>query len=169
MQPNTAPMHRLFMRLPLLLAATLAACGGGDDTGNGLADKYVGVWASPCTDLSAALGRPNSYKTLLTLKKTADAAYSSEGGNTEWANATCAGGGTPILGESGTTVFTIVGTKVVGSDTVDKLNFGAAPSLRKSISMVSADGRSLRLGSDASVFDADGYPSTLYPTVYTKQ
>lgn len=169
MKPNTTPMRRLIKLLPLLATATLAACGGGDDTGNGLADKYVGVWASPCTDLSAALGRPNSYKTLLTLKKTADASYSSEGGNTEWANATCTGAGTPIVGESGSTVFTIVGTLVLGSDTVDKLNFGAAPSLRKSISMVSADGQGLRVGSGGGGVDADGYPSSLNATVYTKQ
>lgn len=106
--------------------------------------------------------------TLLTLKRTADSAYSSEGGNTEWANATC-GGGRPIVSESGTTVFNIVGTKVLGSATVDKLNVGAEPSLRKSISMLNSDGQDLRAGSGGGAVDADGYPSTLNATVHARQ
>ena len=108
--------------------------------------------------------------TLLTLKRTADSAYSSEGGNTEWANAnaTC-GGGRPIVSESGTTVFNIVGTKVLGSATVDKLNVGAEPSLRKSISMLNSDGQDPRAGSGGGAIDADGYPSTLNATVHARQ
>ena len=106
---------------------------------------------------------------LLTLKRTADSAYASEGGNTEWANATCVGGGRPIVSESGTTVFNIIGTKVLGSATVDKLNVGAEPSLRKSISMLNSDGQDPRAGSGGGAVDADGYPSTLNATVHARQ
>ena len=35
--------------------------------------------------------------------------------------------------------------------------------------MVSSDGKGLRAGSGAGLFDADSYPSTLNATVYAKQ
>lgn len=169
MNPNSPLIRRLIKLLLLLASATLLACGGGEEGASAPADKYVGAWVGPCIDLSAALGKPNAYKTTLSIKKTADAAYSSEGSNTEWSNATCAGAGTAIAGESGLVVFTIVGTLVLGGDTVDKLSFGAEPSLRRSISMVSADGRSLRVGSGGGGVDADGYPNSLSTVVYVKQ
>ena len=164
------PFRRLSLVLPLLMGAALVACGGGDDgAASEAADKYVGSWTSACTDLSAALGRPNSYKSTLTLRKTGAASYASETGNVEWANASCTGPSTPIVGESGATVFTIVGTKLIGSDTVDKLSYPlGATGVGKSVVLVSASGLSLRLGNPNAV-DSDGYPTALDATVFTKQ
>jgi hypothetical protein len=45
---------------------------------------------------------------------------------------------------------------------------GAGSTTLKNISFVSADGRSLRLGGSGTP-DADGYPTVLNATVYTKQ
>lgn len=105
----------------MLWATALVACGGGDDgAASEATDKYVGSWSSACTDLSTVLGRPNSYKSTLTLRKTGAASYASATANVEWANTSCAGPSTPIVGKSGVTVFTIVGTKRIGSD---KLNY----------------------------------------------
>jgi hypothetical protein len=155
----------------LAVAGLLSACGGGDDDAAAGANsgKYVGTWASTCTDLSSALGRPNSYKSTFVITAPDAGKYTATGGNTEWANATCSGTGTPIAGESGSTTSTIVGTKTVGSDTVDKVTYpGSGTVTLKNISFVSADGRSLRVGGSGTP-DADGYPTVLNATVYTKQ
>lgn len=133
------------------------------------ADKYVGSWSSACTDLSTVLGQPNSYKSTLTLRKTGAASYASATANVAWANASCTGPSTPIVGESGVTVFTIVGTKLIGSDTVDKLSHPLGGSLvGKSVALVSANGLGLRLGNPNAV-DVDGYPTTLDAGVFTPQ
>ena len=130
------------------------------------ADKYVGSWSSACTDLSTVLGQPNSYKSTLTLRKTGAASYASATANVEWANASCTGPSTPIVGESGVTVFTIVGTKRIGSD---KLSYPLGGSLvGKSAALVSANGLGLHLGKPNAV-DVDGYPATLDAGVFTPQ
>lgn len=156
----------------LTTAALLTACGGSDDepaAGGSSSGKYAGTWASACVDLSGALGRPNSYKSTLVITSPDATKYTATGGNTEWANATCSGTGAPIVGESGTVTSTIVGTRTIGTDTVDKVNYpGSGTTVLKNISFVSADGLSLRVGGSGTL-DADGYPTVLDATVYTKQ
>jgi hypothetical protein len=167
----TTRLHPACLSFTLLaVAGLLSACGGGDDpAAGGSSGKYAGTWASACTDLSSALGRPNSYKSTFVITSPDATKYTATGGNTEWANATCTGTGAPIAGESGSTTFTLVGTKTVGSDTVDKVTApGAGTTTLKNISFVSADGRSLRLGGSGTP-DADGYPTVLNATVYTTQ
>jgi hypothetical protein len=164
------PFRRLLLALSLLLTTALVACGGGDDgAASEAADKYVGRWSSACTDLSTALGRPSAYQSTLTLRKTGATSYASKTANVEWANASCTGPASLIVSESGATVFTIVGTKVIGSDTVDQLSYPLGGSLvGKSVALVSADGLSLRLGNPHAV-DSDGYPTTLDTSVFTRQ
>ena len=156
------------------LAAVLTACGGGSDApaaaaATAGASRYAGTWTSACVDLSSALGRPSSYRSNFTITATNASSYTAAGGNTEWTNNNCGGTGTPIAGESGSTTFTVSGTKTIGSDVVDKLTYaGGGGATLKSLSFVSPDGRSLRLGGTGTP-DAEGYPTALDPTVYTKQ
>lgn len=148
------------------LLLTLAACGGGGggdgDSLSALA-KYVGTWRN-CAPAGA-----NSELDTMTITKTSDTTGTFSSTWSMHAGAGCTGAATESGVESGT--ITWVGTKTVGTETVDKLDVAMGTQTEKQIAVVHADG-SFHTGIPAdepgSNPDAQGYPGAIDPNGYTK-
>jgi hypothetical protein len=151
--------------------ATLVACGGGGGSSSPAAtadvvDKYVGTWVA-----CVASGASSIKETNIEVKaNTTTLSYTFI--QESFSNTTCSGvANAGTYTETGTINF--VGTKTVGADTVDKvvgtiITPAASASTAKSISLVS--GNTLRIGTDSSPDDAEGFPTALDTVyVYIKQ
>jgi hypothetical protein len=152
-------------------ALVLSACGGGGSaaTGTDASDKYVGRWVKCNVFLTTVAGK-NSYTDELTVTKVGASTYSVAGARNEFVANNCTGTGAAIVGESGTTVYTIVGTKTANLVVADKVTYPTgASTVVKDIAYVNAAGTELRLGYPAGGYDTEGYPNALDPAVYNKQ
>lgn len=156
----------------LLTALSLLGCGGGSSSassGTDSSDKYVGTWKRcnvyPVVPPSGFL----AYSDRLVITKVSAASYNSAGDKFDHTDAACTSAGTPIVGDSGATVFTITGTKTVGANTVDTLTYpvGTGP-LAKDIAYVNPAGPTLQLGSNSAGVDANGFPNALDPVRFAK-
>lgn len=160
----TAPTQSLWL-ITCLTAITLTACGGGSSTtaasGTDASDKYVGTWKR-CNVYNIAQGNFLAFSDVLTIAKVGAASYSSAGSRFDHTDAACTSTGTPVLGEAGTTVFTITGTKTVAPYLVDTLTYPGVPgTTAKDIAYVNLAGPTLQLGSGSAGIDAAGYPNAL--------
>jgi hypothetical protein len=156
----------------------LAACGGGSDradgpTGDGpgapgtadAVDKYAGSWVACFPDAGAG-----STRELLVISKTGAATGSFSIAATHFPGAGCTGTSSGTDGEAGS--LTIVGTKTVSGETVDKVNTLEGGVSGKTILAVLPDG-TLHTGRDRNDpefrADAEGFPESLNPIGYTRQ
>ena len=177
--------NRFSCAAALMGVLALSACGGGGSGGTtaattttDLVGKYVGKWSTGCGGpvTITATGAITSSKQTVTITKVSDSAYSAAGGSVDYVGAGCTGTGTPVVGETGTTVFTIVGTKTAsgtaasgGSGEVDKVTYPAsAGASSKDIIYVNAAGPTLQRGNTSGTKDADGFPDTLLAQRYAK-
>lgn len=166
----------------------LGACGGGGGgtttatatTTTDLVGKYVGKWSTACSGPATitATGAISSSKQTVTITKVSDSTYSATGGSVDYVGAGCTGTGTAVVGETGTTVFTVVGTKTAtgtatsgGSGEVDKVTYPAsgAGATGKDIIYVNAGGPTLQRGDTGGAKDADGFPNALLAQRYAKE
>jgi hypothetical protein len=170
--------------LTTVAALVLAACGGGgttvtpsSTTGVDLVGKYVGTWSTACGGpvTITATGAVSSSKQTVVIKKVSDSSFSAEGGSVDYVGAGCTGTGTPVVGETGASVFTVVGTKTVsnttptGTDAVDKLTYPAsATTSAKDIIFLNSAGPTLQRGDTSSAKDADGFPTLVFSQRFTK-
>ena len=173
-----------FQNLALLavVVATLVACGGGgSDTpaanptpiAAGPADKYVGTWGN-CQSITGGANGIVSVRSDFVFTKTAPAAMSLSVNGVGFTGANCSGNTVNPLNGLATATVTLNGTKLIGTDTVDRWDIvgtsQAIPELNgqaKEIGFIS--GNTLKLSS-ASVVDPQGYPTALDNfTVFTKR
>jgi hypothetical protein len=155
-----------FKLLSLFIVTTmLVACGGGggDAPSDGAADKFVGTW-SACSPTPTPIPGVISIRADYVITKTGSSSLSISLDGVGFSAAGCTG--TQVNKVSGIATGTIIlnGTKVIGSQTVDRLNntlVSATPSLNgsfKDIALVS--GNTLNFGAISPV-DADGYPTQI--------
>lgn len=137
----------------------LVACGGGGGDAAPApaavsADKYVGTWIH-----CEATGTSTSIKNTLIFTKTAATSLGYTAQEQSYtASATCTGTNTS---SNQTGSITIVGTKVIAADTVEKIDVAISTPVAgsdKDIALVA--GTTLKLGND-TVLDANGYPTAL--------
>lgn len=93
----------------------------------------------------------------------------------DYVGADCTGTGTAVVGETGTSVFTVVGTTTAtnttptGTDAVDKLTFAPTPGTTdKDIIFLNSAGPTLQRGNRSGPKDAEGYPTTVGVERFTK-
>jgi hypothetical protein len=168
-QPYRGTLLKLVLNTALagVLCAVLTACGGGgDDTGSGggsvlppPADKYVGIWKTPC-----APGLGGFYRSALTITKRADSSYNGQFSIEKYVASDCSGTSTPVPGDSASEDFKVVGTKVASGKTVDKIT-----DLTGGNKDIAFADTTLQFGDDRTL-DIDGYPVALDSSiVLTKQ
>lgn len=137
----------------LAIVLTVAACGGNDDRdGPDVAAEYVGVYNSNCfADPSNAVYR---YREAVTIKKTSDTVLSYEGSVSTYTNADCSGAADDSDPYAGT--ITILGSKAIGSDTVDTA--AVTPTDQDSMKNVLAFRNGILVfGKKDSAVDSSGY------------
>lgn len=176
------PMPRLALLAltSLTLVSLLTACGGGGDAPPAAAavaadpaDRFVGNWQTACGGsffLSSSPTIARSARQQVTIKKVSASSYSLEGGSVDYVGSGCPGAGTPVVGETLTTVFTLAGTKSASGKTVDKVTYPTNPAgttLGNDIVLV--EGSNLQRGNTGIAAEADGFPGTLFPQVFIKQ
>jgi hypothetical protein len=152
-------------------ALSLAACGGGDSTttsSSDSSDKYVGTWKR-CNIYAVPMGANLAYSDRLVIAKVSATSYSSAGAKFDHTDTACSSTGVPIAGDSGTTVFTIVGSKTVGTNLVDTLTYPNGSGTSKDIAYVNLAGPTLQLGNPSSSLDAAGFPTALDLVRFAKQ
>lgn len=151
-----------------LLAAGLAACGGGGDEASSPAamEKYLGTW----TTCQSAAGSVISVKVNFTLAKASDttATIVQTHDNYEFTN-TCSGEPVRTIRSKGTVAF--VGGTQVGADAADKVDIElivepatASDGKSKWLYAIRPDGRlygGISKGLPGASFDAQGYPSAI--------
>ncbi len=157
----------------LLAAMMLTACGGGGSTttaaGTDASDKYVGTWKRCNVYQGGPLNGFLDYSDRLVITKVGAASYNSAGAKFDHTDAQCTSAGTPIIGDTGATVFTITGTKAVTPYTVDTLTYPVGASLTaKDIAYVNLAGPTLQVGSSSGGVDAAGYPNALEGNRFVK-
>jgi hypothetical protein len=150
------------------------ACGGGGDDAAPAAnaDKYVGSWGI-CEPVTGATNGVLSGRTSFVFAKTSSTALSMSLDYTFYKAASCAGAIFSTAAGVATGTVTLNGTKTVGADTVDRLNFVSTskdiPELNGSFKDIGfITGNTLKLGA-SSAADAEGYPTALDSSVFTKQ
>lgn len=141
--------------------------GSGSTTTAAVVDKYVGSWLSTCNVQTSA-----STRELLTLAKTSDTTVSFTSVRTTYATLDCSGTGTVTKNETG--AGTWVGTKTIGTQTVDEVTTlqTGSTTVQKQVLVIGSDGKlymGIQAGDPGAVIDANGYPSTLQATGDTKQ
>lgn len=151
----------------LLTSLTLVACGGGGGTAPtavDVTDKYLGSWTICTADQTNA---NTSIKTIFDFKKINVSSISFTLVDDSYSNSTCSG--TAIPGSDyGAGVANFAGTKLVGSETVDKIDFTLATPEVKTVKDIGFyNGSGLKFGNDALV-DSNGYPTALDPDTATK-
>jgi hypothetical protein len=168
------------------VAATLAACGGGGADSPvpvagsvaappaSTADKYVGSWTS-CGVSTGATNGVLSTRLDYVFTKTSETVLTMSLNGARFKAANCAGDADSTFTGLATGTVTLNGSKTVGADTVDRLNFVSVakdiPELDgsfKDIGLVS--GNKLKLGARIDTgLDTDGYPTALSVGVFIKQ
>jgi hypothetical protein len=163
------------------VTATLAACGGGGDSAApavalpaNTADKYIGSWGS----CGVSTGAPNgvlSTRLEFVFTKTSETVLTMSLNGARFTAANCEGDVESTFTGIAIGTVTLNGTKTVGADTVDRLNFVSVakdiPQFDgsfKDIGLVSGNTLKLGVRSGASL-DADGYPTALAIAVFIKQ
>lgn len=174
----------------LVMVAALAACGGGegsaDTEGTGgtgstgstggtegtggtggttaaAADKYAGSWTA-CFSEGGASEREN-----LVITKTGDTTLAFTFTATSHASADCSGSATGT--ETGSGTATLVGTKQVSGQTVDKANLVEGGMTEKQIFLIGSDGKfytGFPTDEAGSNPDAEGYPGAIDPQGFSK-
>jgi hypothetical protein len=142
---------------------TTTTTTGGTTTTSAVVDKYIGTWVS-----CKATGASSSEQETLVLQKASDTTVNTSSSVKSFPNTTCSGTGTAAPTDSGTATW--VGTKLVGSETVDEINIVQGAITIKQIVVIRSDGK-LYSGVEASSggsVDANGYPTTLEATGSTK-
>jgi hypothetical protein len=162
------------------MTAVLAACGGGGDAAPapaqlpaGAADKFVGSWGS-CAPVTGAVNGVLSARTLFVYTKTGATTLNLSVDGQGFKSAGCAGTAFNTITAIGTANVTLNGTKLIGTQTVDRLDYVAKSTSitafngnLKDVALVS--GTTLTFGG-TSVPDANGYPTALDTLgVQTKQ
>lgn len=145
---------------------------GGTGTGSGtttttadVVDKYVGTWVQ-----CKANGSTSSSSDSLTITKSTATTVSFSDTHKDFATTNCSGTAGGTSSQAGTATW--VGTKMVGSLTVDEINIQpTGQPLQKQIIVIESDGKlySGVQASDGGTVDANGYPNTLESTGSTKQ
>lgn len=172
-------MKQQYLIVGVAALALLTGCGGGGD-GSGTAgtttttttttttstasavDKYVGTWSG------CFAGVGGSFKETITITKSSDTVASYSFIGAEYASADCSG--TSTGGDSGSGTATMVGTKTIGSETVDKVDMvESSLSEKQVLAIVGAELVSGVAAADGGTVDADGYPNTLNGDGLTKQ
>lgn len=172
-------LRYLFLAIALGL---LGGCGGGDDdtaaapaapapnpgpTAPGVAvgiDKYVGSWTACIPEANSRSSREN-----LTVAKTGDASGSFTVAATEYSGTNCTGA--PVRTENEAGSFTLIGTKTIGTETVDKVNIVVGNIQQKQVFVVRADGRfhtGIPTDEPGSAADAEGYPGAIEATGFSR-
>lgn len=153
----------------------LAACGGGGDATTATStttttttstasavDKYVGTWSGCFAEGSG------SQRETITITKSSDAVASYSFSGSGYASADCSGAATSS--DSGSGTATMVGTKTIGSETVDKVDMAEGSLSEKQVlAIVGSKLVSGVTAADGGTVDADGYPNTLDTDGLTKQ
>ncbi|MCY7317746.1 MAG: hypothetical protein LH617_03275, partial [Ramlibacter sp.] len=107
-----------------------------------------------------------SARDTFTIAKTGTITASTTGTDTIYASTNCSGTPTSSKATSGST-FTFRGTKILGADTVDKIEDSK---LGKQVVVIKNGqlytGREVR---DGGSVDSEGYPTSLDPIPYTRQ
>jgi hypothetical protein len=159
----------LFRITPLLgiLAITLVACGGGGGDAPAAAtgvDKYVGAWGI-CQPVTGATNGVLSAVEIFNYTKASESTLNLSIEIQGFKAAGCAGTVFNIIPNVGSATVTLNGTKLIGTQTVDRLNFVAKSATitefngnLKDVGLIS--GNTLSFGAN-SVADADGYPTQL--------
>jgi hypothetical protein len=183
-------MTRINARLlgTLVMVAALAACGGGgsDSTDTGgtggtgsagstggtggsggataaATDKYVGTWAA-CFSENGGSEREN-----LVITKSSDTTLAFTFTATSYASSDCSGSATST--ESGGGTATLVGTKQVGGQTVDKADLVEGSVTEKQIFLIGTDGKfytGYPTDEAGANPDSEGYPGTIDPQGFSK-
>jgi hypothetical protein len=170
MMRSTPSTLRLLAGGVLLLLLT--ACGGGDGNAGGSAggsvtspsaavDNYAGTWVE-----CVAGGTGGSEKNSMTFTKTGDTTMSLAISSRSFGTANCTGAEGPTLTDSGSVTFN--GTKVIGSETVDRIDVVQSTGSFKQVLVIRADGR-LYSGNLSAGTDGQGYPNALDPGGLTRQ
>ncbi|TWO70263.1 hypothetical protein FN976_14805 [Caenimonas sedimenti] len=162
-------------RLRTLFLATaigvLAGCGGSDDDGGAATaptpspappaataiERYTGNWTVCNFDGPTA----SEFETLQ-VTRTSDTTASFTVDSKTYATSNCTG--TVVRSDASSGTISIVGTKAIGTETVDKVNVAAGGSTEKQVFVVRGDGRfftGIPTDETGSNPDAEGYPSAL--------
>jgi hypothetical protein len=129
-------------------------------------DKYVGTW----NQCSRGSGSTDSEIETVTITKTGSTTASVADSTTRYASTNCSGAATGS--KSRTLAVTFRGTKIVGVDTVDKVEVADATAVVKFLTVLLAKNGGLYTGreaGDGGALDSEGYPSSLYSTPFTSQ
>jgi hypothetical protein len=137
------------------------------------ADKFVGSWGS-CTPVTGAANGVVSVRTLFVYTKTGATTLNLSVDGQSFKAANCSGAVFNNVPAIGTAAVTLNGTKLVGTQTVDRLDYlakstdiAAFNGNLKDIALVT--GTTLTFGA-SSLADANGYPTVLDTAdVLTKQ
>jgi hypothetical protein len=180
---NIMKLHSIFALLAV--TATLAACGGGGGDAptptptpvlilaSSGTDKYVGTWGN-CQPVAPGASGILSARTNFVFTKTNINVMDLSVDGVGYKTTDCSGAAADAITGIGTAVVTINGAKLLGTQTVDRLDFVA-----KSATISSFNGNLKDLGfitgntllfSASSSGDANGYPTALdTTTIFTKQ
>ena len=174
----------IYAVLSSTILTMLVACGGGGGDSTpvvptsgstpaqpvaavDVVDKYVGTWAVCVPGTAPAPG--SSIKEVQTFTKASAASTAYSATQTQYIGTTCAGTPTYTIADTGTSTF--IGTKSVGTTTVDTVTnaSSARPTVEdKGISAIVSG--QLRVGDNVSAKDSDGYPTALDTKyIYIKQ
>lgn len=151
----------------------LTACGGGSDSASTSntsgntnvadpVDKYVGTWSACLTVKSGG-----SDQNTITATKTSATTINFSGQDIYYTSADCTG--TPADTVPSSAQATHVGTKQIGTDTVDKWNVQAPLTTFKTVTLVANGQITFGLNaSDGGAVDAEGFPTTWDMTLNKK-
>jgi hypothetical protein len=158
--------------LALATASLLTACGGDSaapaaPVANDPADKYVGTWVR-CNKLNLTVNGDNSFTDEGVITKAGASSYQVVAARNSFVSANCTGTASPVVGESATTVYTIVGSATASGVAADKVTYPAGPGLTNK-DLIYVNGNQLQEGNLSSTKDADGFPSELTTAPYIKR
>jgi hypothetical protein len=150
----------------------LVACGGSDSTtpiATDASDKYVGTWKR-CIPYNIPQGSFLAYSETAAITKVTASSYRSVSSRADHTDVNCSTAGTPIVGESLDSVFSLVGTKSIGGNIVDTVTYPTGPSTTaKDIAYVNSAGPTLQIGDTNSGLDANGFYNALDNRRFLKQ
>lgn len=173
-----------FRRAPVVVCVlcfmAVTGCGGGSDAGSDTAatapeatasvDKYVGSWTAGCEILMPA-GAPNADSPghaeieFADIVKVNDTEFALTGLENNYDNTDCSGEVSSVTNYSMTAKW--VGTKVIGSEVVDKILHTEEGVTEKAI-LVRRGDRIYSGGSNTAV-DAEGFPTAIDETRYVER
>ena len=178
------PEYGFFMRFGYfaflaVATAVLTACGGGGGSdavpapATVTADKYVGTWGN-CAPVTGAANGVLSARTDFVFAKTGPTTLTYSLDGTYFKAVNCTGPVFDTIKAIATGTATINGTKVAGSDTVDRVDFVGVskdiPELNGAFKEIALITGNILKFSASSTADAQGYPTALdNTTLLTKQ